>query len=622
MRIICDSDHKTIRFAAEELARCLSRMAGRKIAVETSDSNSDGVRVGLMDVEATQDPRFDDAIDIEVRNGSGRIAGVNPRSALLGVYRYLTELGCRWVRPGADGEYIPKLESLPDVLLRETAAYRHRGICIEGSVSADQLDDLVAWMPKVGFNAYFTQFREAYTFFDRWHGQCDDPSAPAGTMPVEDARKMIASLVEELRKRDLLYHAVGHGWTCEPFGISGLGWYAAEGDLPEETTQLFALVNGERKLWGGVGINTNLCYSNPKARDKVVREIANYLKAHPEVDVLHFWLADGSNNNCECDECRKARPSDFYVQMLNSLDELMTAEGLDARIVFLIYVDLLWPPLKEKIRNPDRFILMFAPITRNYDKAFVTDVRAGELPPFETNKLEFPSSVEQNIAFLKAWQKDFRGDSFDFDYHLLWAHNRDAGGMAIARVICDDTKALKDIGLNGFVSCQVQRAFFPTGLPMTALGRGLWSRDCDFDKLAADYFKAAYGPEAAAARRYLDELSELFDQAYLRGEKPKENPESAEQFARAAAAIDAFAPTIERNIGLDNQCWAKSWSYLKLHAGMAKLLAGAFESRARGKDDAKAGWERVKEYLSEKHDEVSPVFDTYLFIGVMGGFFA
>jgi hypothetical protein len=37
----------------------------------------------------------------------------------------------------------------------------------------------------------------------------------------------------------------------------------------------------------------------------------------------------------------------------------------------LVYVDLLWEPLQENIRNPERFILMFAPITRTYSQAFV-----------------------------------------------------------------------------------------------------------------------------------------------------------------------------------------------------------------------------------------------------------
>src|SRR5690606_15198103 len=53
-----------------------------------------------------QDPQRDDAIVIKVDNRQGIIAGANPRATLIAVYRYLTELGCRWVRPGADGELI------------------------------------------------------------------------------------------------------------------------------------------------------------------------------------------------------------------------------------------------------------------------------------------------------------------------------------------------------------------------------------------------------------------------------------------------------------------------------------------------------------------------------------
>src|SRR5262249_47050158 len=119
------------------------------------------------------DPILDDAIDVDVRGGRGRIAGAKPRRGLLGVYRYLTELGCRWVRPGADGELIPALELLPDVRLREIPAYRHRGVCIEGSVGVEHARDLIEWMPKVGLNAYFIQFREAHTFFDRWYSKQD-----------------------------------------------------------------------------------------------------------------------------------------------------------------------------------------------------------------------------------------------------------------------------------------------------------------------------------------------------------------------------------------------------------------------------------------------------------------
>ena len=51
----------------------------------------------------------------------------------------------------------------------------------------------------------------------------------------------------------------------------------------------------------------------------------------------------------------------------------------------------------------------------------------GTIPPFERNKLQFPRTPEGNLAFLRGWQGTFDGDSFDFDYHLMWDHFRDPG---------------------------------------------------------------------------------------------------------------------------------------------------------------------------------------------------
>ncbi|MDO8586894.1 MAG: DUF4838 domain-containing protein [Armatimonadota bacterium] len=629
-KVTVNAPHPTIAYAAEELRRYLEQ-----IGADGAGEIRIGLASGFAEVEAfdVADAEVDDAIDIDVRGGSGHIAGVNPRSVLPGVYRYLSELGCRWVRPGADGEFVPRLESLPDVKLRETASYRHRGICIEGSTGFEHVRDLIDWMPKVGFNAYFTQFREAHTFWDRWYSKGDDPASRNKPISIEDAREYIRRTVTELEKRDMLYHAVGHGWTCEPFGISGMGWEQHEGEPPESVKQYLAELDGERKFWHGVPLNTNLCYGNPEARRIINEEIADYSEKHPEIDIMHFWLADGSNNNCECELCRDARPSDLYVKMLNELDELMTAKGLKTRIVFLIYVDLLWPPEKERIQNPDRFILMFAPITRTYATSFSPSGELPPLPPYERNKLEFPSTVEANVAFLKAWQEGFAGDSFDFDYHLIWDHYLDGGYMRISRILSEDMKNLKSIGLNGLVSCQVQRAFFPTGLPMTVMGKTLWDRSIDYEQLAADYYAAAYGPDWRAVMEYLTKLTELFDYPYLRGEKPKVNPESAESFGRAAKTMDEFRTVIERHVDPSaatlrsategsGDCWSKSWDYLRLHGQVYGRLARAFQARADGDDKKAAGiWEEVRAFVFDNTEGLHPAFDIFLFVSVVGGNF-
>jgi hypothetical protein len=641
IRIAIADDHPTIMFAAAELQRCLAQATGQQVDMLDRDAISretPALRLGLaqhlLDVAlppaaASADARFDDAISIATEAANGIISGNNPRSVLLAVYRYLHMLGCRWVRPGADGEYIPSVDlAHTEVHLAETPSYRHRGICIEGAVSYEHVRDMIDWMPKVGLNAYFVQFREGFTFFDRWYSHMGHPTDQTGGFTVEQARELVHQVAAEAKKRDLVYHAVGHGWTCEPFGIAGLGWEYPPEPVPAEAVQYLALVQGKRELWEGIPLNTSLCYSNPAVRRIMTDAVVEYAREHPEVDLLHFWLADGANNQCECEHCAPTRPSDFYVMMLNDVDRKLSALHLDIRVVFLAYFDLLWPPEHERIQNPDRFVLMFAPITRTYSKTFSTDRALPALPMFERNRLTFPRAIEQNLAFLQAWQAQFvrddgsPADSFDFDYHLMWDHYRDPAYIQMARVLHDDLQLLDSIGMGGFNSCQVQRAFFPTGLPMAVLGWTLWDKTRDFDSMARDYFAAAFGPEGDNALAYLTQLSGLFDPAYLRGEKSMSDEQAAVGLGRVAGVVDSFLPTIERNIDSGTACWARSWLYLRHHAEMATSLANALRERAQSNPAiAQLEWNALKQRLWQKEDELHPVLDVYLFTRVYDGVF-
>ena len=404
------------RFAAKELARYLALLTDRMPNLRVGTFQS----LGLPPVKGGA---FDDEILIETTARGGIIAGANDRSVLLAAYRYLTELGCRWVRPGKSGEIIPKRKGpLPAVYLREKPSYRHRGVCIEGAVSWEHVRDMVDWLPKLGFNAYFIQFRDSYNFFQRWYEHEYNPQWRAEKMTAVKAQDLTRKLRAEIKKRGMILHLVGHGWTCEPFGIPGPGWYPHEGPIPPESVQYLAEVNGQRQLHGRIALNTNLCYGNPETRRIVTEAIVAYAQENPDVDVIHFWLADGVNNHCECPLCRDIRPSDLYVRMLNELDEKLTAAQVATKIVFLAYVDLLWPPQKERIQNPARFLLMFAPITRSYSTSFTAAGKAqgrvahgarpavsgkATLPPFRRNKLKFPADPATNLAFLRAWGRSF-----------------------------------------------------------------------------------------------------------------------------------------------------------------------------------------------------------------------
>ena len=107
------SNH-VVDFAAEELKKYLRMMMPRcgEITVDYAPDAKDGFRLGLMqdfglDVSEAPDVALDDILHIDTDECGGIIAGDNPRSVLLAVYKYLTLIGCSWLFSGVDGEFIP-----------------------------------------------------------------------------------------------------------------------------------------------------------------------------------------------------------------------------------------------------------------------------------------------------------------------------------------------------------------------------------------------------------------------------------------------------------------------------------------------------------------------------------
>ena len=626
-KIAVTSPNETIALAADELKRYLTLI---DVAAEVSiaqmlsyDPSLSDVLWLLDDYESlpnVTDPERDDAIFIDVTDYHGIIAGTNPRAVLIAVYRFLRELGCNWIRFGADGEILPN--ALPEnikVKHCETPSYRHRGVCIEGAVSYDHVMDMIKWLPKVGMNCYFNQFFVPFAFFDRWYGHHKNPLLTPHTATRAEVEGMVRRHEREVSRRGLMYHAVGHGWTCEPFGIDAIGWDTSVYGIPEVSPELeacLALVKGKRELYDGIALNTQLCYSQELVRERITDAIRDHCAAHPEIDYIHFWLGDGMNNHCECDGCKDTLPSDYYAMMLNDLDKKLTDVNLKTRVVFLVYVDLLWPPQNERIVNPDRFTLMFAPITRSYSSAYTADMSKcpDTLPPFERNRLKMPRSVEDNVAFLKKWQELFSGgDSFIFDYHFMWDHFSDPGYTDIARVLRDDMAGLEDIGLGGMVSCQAFRVFFPTGLPMNIMARTLWDKSTTYSGYSEEFYKVSFGDDWKCALEYTEMMTRLFDPVYMRREKEQIDPAQAEHFAEAQTLIKDFAPCVDRNIkSSQNKSLRASWEYLRLHGEYCSLLAAAWETRARG-GDLKEGFEKLAEWVRQNELALSEVFDLYEF---------
>lgn len=632
IRIIQLEQNPTVSLAAEELKRYLPKIDPCvQTAILFGDESFEGIKVGVHCKEAEESgikpSDVDDEILIRVNGGTGVITGSNPRSVLIAAYRLLREAGCRFLRPGRSGEKITQkdLQTL-NVSIHEKAAYRHRGVCIEGNCSYDHVLQMIEWMPKIGLNAYFYQFFVPYTFFEKWYNHNTNPYMQPQPVSVDEVAAMKAALTAPLKQRGLLLHDVGHGWTCEPFGISGHGWDPQEYHLTEEQAAPFALVNGKRGVWHGIGLNTNLCYSNPLVQQAVVDAIVSYAKEHPQVDYLHFWLADESRNQCECDGCKNTLPADFYVQMLNKVDKRLTEEKIGTRIVFLVYLDLLWAPEQERIINTDRFALMFAPISRTYSKTFLEAAESGtgKTVPYDRNNNTMPTKVEDNLAYVQKWQQQFIGDSFDYDYHMLWDWNFDLGGYRSAEVLFHDMKDLHRFGINGMMSCQMQRVFFPTALGMIGMAEALWNGDASFDETVDGYFADLFGEDAKDMKDYFKQLSEQFHPAYLRLEEKIVDPERAAGYKKLADYIRSKQPWFhEKSNNAESECDRTTWNIIVHHAEICLMMANVLERRASGdQEGAVKLWEQLRDRanrLEATDSDIQNAWDTGYFLNVAGG---
>ena len=596
-------------FAKRELNKYLDRLG-----------ISADIRLGLFENfgidTKVEDPFFDDAFQISISSAKGYIAGSNERSVLLGVYRLFEKWGVRWVRPGKNGTYYPESCSAQDVKLFEKASKRHRTMCIEGALTLQNVLDMIEWIPKLGFNSYFIQFDNSHAFFDNFYSRKNNPTKEPEVLTPETADEYTKEITAEIKKRGLILHKMGHGWNCRPFGVNCHGWETIdESTLPQSYIDVCALTKGRRGLWKNMPAVTQLCYSSPKVRETISNAIVDYFKKNPDVDIVHFWLGDGVNNYCECDECKKQRVSDTYVQIINDTTEKLTAEGLDKLIVIDCCYNSALPPERFKMTHPEKVIVMFAPISRTFAESFPHGFKIKKAPSYEYNEFTNPRSVDLNLSYLCEWESYFKGNVVDFDYHLMWDHILDAGNEGIARVIYDDIRNLESLGMNGFISCQLQRNSFPTSIAMTVLGKTLWNNDTNFEEVRRELYAASFGEDMADTMcEYFSTLSKGFDIGCIRAQKPYDKESFRADMLAALSAIESMNPIIAAHLDEKDPCRKECWSILPIHSELYTLIGHSILARLDG-DVEKSDRIRSQATLIawQREDEIQGMLDCLFF---------
>ena len=506
---------------------------------------------------------------------------------------------------------------------RHRATSRYRGQCAEGAFSQEILLETIEFMPKIGMNTFMSQFFNPNIFYERMYKQEFNSENKIPTkVSMSQTARWKKQFVAELEKRSMNFHDIGHGWTVSPFieGYAG-GWRSvSDDDIPKENLPFFAEVDGKRGFYKGKPSNTNICMSNPEARRRVAQYITNYCKNHLSLTHLHFWLADGTNNHCTCSECLKKTPSDYYVILLNELNEMMSKENLETKIVFISYVDTTWAPTEERIKNEDRFILLFAPIFRSYAYSMPDGRGDTVLKPYKRNKNVFPPSLAASLDYFDEWKKVWGGSNLAFEYHF-WRHQcYDVSGLRHGKLVNDDVKIYEENGIDGILACGSQRSYFPTGFAFYSFARTLWDSSLSYEDIEKDYFYHAFGDNCEEILRYLRKLSELLPFDFFsrdetrKPENPRFDSEKAEKIRRIKTLTEEKRELIRSCFDSDNRVKTASAKLLLEHADFMDIASDWMSLMADGKvNEAEEALTRLRIESGKREAYMEKYFDHFLY---------
>ena len=611
-------------YAAEELKKYLRMMMPRcgEITIERDPYATEGFRLGLMsdfglDTSEADDISLDDIIHIDTNENGGIIAGSNARSVLLAVYKYLTLNGCRWLFPGIDGELIP-IKDIAPTKYHKMADCRYRGQCNEGAESQQCMIDTIEFTPKVGMNVYMIEFDIPKFYYDGYYNHREN-SKNRDPEPVcdETVLQWKRACEVELSKRGLQFHDMGHGWNAEAFGISSLGGWTRDDSnpVPEEARKYLALIDGKRDLYKGVALNTNFCMSNAEARAIVTRCVADYAQKSTNVDYLHVWLADWQRNHCECEACCEMIPSDWYVVLLNEIDEELTRRGLDTRIVFCQYSDTTWAPEKIKIKNPARFSMLMGAISRSYTYSVEKDPTVPKTP-FVRNVTGRIGTLEEYMVHAREWREMAGCPSFVYEYHF-WKHQFYAPGvLTFAKRIFEDVNCYVENGFNGIIEDGSQRSYFPNGFSWFVYANKLFDLSCDFDGLVEDYYSHAYGDAWKEVLCFFEKLDEHLPQSYIevkhsvKTDKSSYSPVHADLIRKVKGICDEFDALIEKNKNMPMRAQTVAMRLLARYTEFCRGFAHALVLRALGADnEAKASFDEFAAKFGKYELEMDRYYD-------------
>jgi hypothetical protein len=433
------------------------------------------------------------------------IEGADRIGTLYGVYRYLEEIGIKFIGLGEKGTIFPDTSpGFPDsISIIENPSYFSRGFYTWGDRKTDK--EFFYWMSRNKFNYWTAQNQPVQLLKKLGVKLSDGGHRIQGVVFNSDDEYPYNHPVfryDEDKPSDP--YKVGNCYTGDTNNDGKLSFFEAH---PE----WYGMKNGTRiKIAYSedpAQHGTNFCTSNEDARQEFAKRIVQQLLdgQWQYVDVFEFWMFDGGSDNwCTCDNCKAAGSfTDKMIMVtysiLKELDNAIQSGKLNRHIEVsgIAYTATLDPPTKPIPEDYDYKIssITFFPNGRCY-----------------VHTLADPACTELNQGQLRALQGWIMGDQRFYKGSIRIGEYYNIGSLKTLPVLFTKIMSV-DIpwyyfnGANQFHYMHTPDTLWGTWtLNQYLLGKLLWNVNTSATTIVDDYFKIYYPTTSNTTRKFYEKL--------------------------------------------------------------------------------------------------------------------
>jgi hypothetical protein len=436
------------------------------------------------------------------------IEGVDRIGTLYGVYRYLEELGIKFIGLGKIGTVFPRypVDIPSDLNVNETPDYLTRGFYAWGDRKIEG-NDFFLWMARNMLN-YWTAENQPVHLLKKLGFKLT-----AGGHPIQ---RVIFSSDSEYEYNHPLFEGDEYK-PDDPYKIGDeyIGDINNDRKLStfEAHPEWYGMKNGNRikislsDTVPGAHDEMNFCTSNEDARREFGRRIAQSLidGEYRYTDIILLWFFDAANLWCTCDKCKEDSLSSTDKMFLVTNDILKEVERarqegrLNRRIEIsnLAYIETLTPPTRALPKDYDykNSSIIFFPIQRCYVHSFAD-----------------PSCSEINKWLLDAYQGWTAGDNRFYKGAMCIGEYYNVSRIKSLPVIFTKIMAI-DIpwyyrsGARHFNYMHTPHKLWGTWtLNQYLLGKLLWNIEINADVIIDDFFNLYYPTTHSSTAKFYKQL--------------------------------------------------------------------------------------------------------------------